>query len=208
MNIEMNTRQFAKELNDFFSSNKARAHNYLHARYSSLSDETIEDLYQEASIALYTNIIEGKAENLTCSLFTYFISICNNLAMKESRKTIYSIDIDDNRNGIFTGESEDGFIEEKISILEELVGYADISDEDEIHGVEWVEEKIREGVKNMKSPCDKILWSYYWDNMSYKDISDLYSGIDGFKNDKVVKTEASRCRNKFSMYLQSLNIKL
>ena len=81
--IALNRKQ-DKVLNDFAREYQSRTLSYLQKTYS-LSKEDSEDVFQEASIVLYRAAIDGKLDNLTSSLYTYFIGICNNKAHEQLR---------------------------------------------------------------------------------------------------------------------------
>lgn len=185
-----------RELNRFFLDNRTKSLNFLRKRYSSLSEDDLLDIYQESSLALFMNIHDGKLNNLTSSLYSYFLSICNNKALNTLRNTKRTLELDINKS--ITNEIDDDiFAESKISELESLV-YSNNS-----KLIEEDEERIRQCVKNMPKPCNQILWSQYWDKFSLKTIAELY----GMKNEAVVKVQAMRCRNKFSEYIKNHNIK-
>lgn len=185
-----------KELNRFFLDNRTKSLNFLRKRYSSLSEDDLLDIYQESSLALFMNIHDGKLNNLTSSLYSYFLSICNNKALNTLRNTKRTLELDINKS-IANEIDDDIFVESKISEIESLV-YSNNS-----KLIEEDEERIRQCVKNMPKPCNQILWSQYWDKFSLKTIAELY----GMKNEAVVKVQAMRCRNKFSEYLKNHNIK-
>ena len=77
-----------------FENEKGKAISFLRNRYS-ISDEDIEDIYQESLSALYLNIENGKLRELTCPFTSYFLQICNNQALKivNKRKGIKKKDV-------------------------------------------------------------------------------------------------------------------
>ena len=79
-----------KELNRFISDEKGKVLFYLRKKFS-LSDDDLEDIFQEASMALFLNGRNGKLSDLTCSMGTYFMRICINQTLKFLRKTSKSI---------------------------------------------------------------------------------------------------------------------
>lgn len=186
------------ELNRFLTDNRQKTVNYLLARFSVLASEDVEDIYQEASITLFLKIKNGEMPALTSSLYSYFLSICVHQALNKV-----------NRSGRFS-QFDDNFIDfdiepvqdDKLEELENLVGY-DIADEqtDQAY-LDWIEQEVREGVKNMKPPCNHILWSFYWDGLSHRAIADMY----GMKSEDVSKTQANRCKNKFSDFIKKVII--
>lgn len=196
----MNKIPKIKELNIFLEDSRRKAINYMRVRFSHLSDDDLQDIYQDASIALYQNIVEGRLEELSTSLFSYFMTICfnrTNVAMRHRFDTkplvenTYRDSMDD----------EIPVSDAKMSELESL-----IEDSDPLFSkhmqIEHQEQVIRDCVKNMKEPCNKILWSMYWDNFSHTMIADMF----GFKNANVSKTTASRCKDKFSKFLKENKI--
>ena len=56
-----------KELNSFISGEKGKVLSFLRNRYS-VSDDDLDDIFQEASMALFNNIRGGKLTKLTSSL--------------------------------------------------------------------------------------------------------------------------------------------
>ena len=57
------------ELNRFIAEERNKVLSYLRKKFS-LSDDDLNDIYQESSVALFLNIQEGKLTNLTCTLST------------------------------------------------------------------------------------------------------------------------------------------
>ena len=94
-----------------FENEKGKAISFLRKRYS-ISDEDIEDIYQESLSALYLNIENGKLQELTCPFSSYFLQICNNQALKLVNR----------RKGIKTDQiNEDRTILNDYEVLEEKV---------------------------------------------------------------------------------------
>ena len=79
-------RKREKVLNDFAREYKTRTLTFLN-QYFHLCKEDCEDVFQEASITLYLKATEGELDDLTSSLYTYFIGICKNKAFEQVRKT-------------------------------------------------------------------------------------------------------------------------
>ena len=69
------------ELNRFIADERNKVLAYLRKTFS-VSDDDLSDIYQEASLALFMNIRDGKLTNLTSTLFTYFLRICINQTLK------------------------------------------------------------------------------------------------------------------------------
>ena len=69
------------ELNRFISDEQGKVVSYLRKTFS-VSDDDLNDIYQESSTALFLNIRDGKLSNLTSSLSTYFLRVCINQTLK------------------------------------------------------------------------------------------------------------------------------
>ena len=54
---------------------------FLRKNYS-VSDDDLDDIFQEASKAIFINVQEDKLTTLTSSLGTYFMKICINQTLK------------------------------------------------------------------------------------------------------------------------------
>ena len=68
----------AKLIRQFITKERSKVLAVLRNRLS-VSTEDAEDIFQDACIALFNNIQNGKLKTLTCSLSTYFTQICLNM---------------------------------------------------------------------------------------------------------------------------------
>ena len=168
-----------------FENEKGKAISFLRNRYS-ISDEDIEDIYQESLSALYLNIENGKLRELTCSFSSYFLQICNNQALKIVNK----------RKGIKKGQIiEDRTITNEYEVLEEKV--------DDLYNfcmtTEEEDRKVRMQllvnniIASMTDTCKNILHGYYWDDFSTSTIADMFS----FSDANSVKAQKYKCVKKF-----------
>lgn len=203
-----------KELNDFLRDNREEALCILKRKYSSMSMAALEDVYQESSIALYKNIISEELIELTCPLFSYFVSICVNQTRKWYRNNVRTIkdDVVDKQEDDYLKEKhiiegrmvnvqrhdDEGFDMDRFSELTSLVG--SFKSTDNLVNIEhqsfW--SYIIEGAEKMSEPCNKILVGHYWKGLSYKEIAEAH----GMKSEDVCKTQASRCRKKFTEFIK------
>ena len=169
-----------------FENEKGKAFSFLRKRYDSLSDEDIEDIYQEAQSALYLNIENGKLQELTCPFSSYFLQICNNQALK----------IVNRRKGIKTKQiNEDRTILNDYEVLEEKVDelYSFCMTTEEEDRKLRLQLLVRKIIASMTDTCKNILHSYYWDDFSTSTIADM----SNFSNADSVKTQKYKCMNKF-----------
>ena len=174
-----------KVLNDFAKEYQSRTLSYLRNTFS-LSKEDCEDVYQEASIVLYRAAVDGKLDNLTSSLYTYFIGICNNKAHEQLRENwkaqiVYLEDYSVEANG------------EKYNVLlnkaEKLL---DLIDRDEKRANER-DRVVSDMVQQLPPPCDKLLWLFYRDALSMKVIAQMFN----YASESVAKVTKHRCQEKF-----------
>ena len=194
MKHQQNT--YSKLLDEFFSANREKSLRFLQYKFTALSSQDIEDVYQDAALVLYTKIANGELSSLDCSLYTYFLSICINQSHKQLSSYIKRIDTQiDVINDFCLNKIQ----EDKLSELESLV-FSPQEDKDEHEFINWIEQQVRECVKEMKPPCNHILQGFYWEGFSHKTLAELY----GMKNEDVCKTQANRCRNKFKEYIRKL----
>lgn len=170
-----------KDFNVFFSQERRKIIAFLCGKYN-LSKEEAEDIYQDSCLALFLNIKKGKLVSLTSSLSTYFAKICIFQTLKKKRDIIPTVNLDD----IHYNPSKLEFLleEQNFSVKQQEI-------------MEYI-------VTHLPEPCDKILWSYYYDNRCMSDIAKIV----GFKNADSVKAKKSQCirklRNRFTNSLNDI----
>ena len=159
-----------RDFNAFFTKERKKTVSLLRGRYN-LSQESAEDVYQDSCIALFQNIKDGKLVSLTTSLSSYFTKICIFQTLKKIRDTKT---VDSHDDGKYDS-----------SKVDELLGMDD--------GFSVKQQQAMEEIINhLPPPCDIILWTYYYDNMSMTEIAHL---ID-FKNSDSVKAKKTQCMKK------------
>lgn len=180
----------AKELNSFLEKERPKVISYLRKNFS-VSDEDLEDLYQESSLALYTNIHEGRLKTLTGTLSTYFLRVCINQTLTFSakkKKTIPMI----NESNLVGGEN---FRNDK---LDELFALSTFDETEEYRSrTERIVDKI---VDMLPETCRNIFGGYYWQNLSTKVIADMF----GYANANTVKAQKYKCVDKFKRKFNEL----
>lgn len=164
-------------LGRFFEKERSKALAVLKHRLS-ISKDDAEDIYQDACIALFENIKKGKLQTLTCSLSTYFTQIFLNLGNNFCKRVHSAVSFDQ----ILENTRYDDY---ELAKLEAVLGLDD--------GLSSEQTKMmREIVQNLPYPCEDILWSYYGDNLSMKEIADVI----GFNGADSVKSKKSQCMSK------------
>ena len=182
-----NVRQ---QLNEFASSQWEKTLSFLKS-YFSLSQSDCEDVFQESFIVFYNYATEGKLNDITSSLSTYFNSICRNKAHELLRKYGKEINIVDEYPDAF----KDDFDDDKIDTLLAL--------EDNSVNIEQRKAAlVQEIVEDLPEPCDKILWGFYRDGFSMKTLASMLN----YKSEGTMKVIKHRCCDKFkNRYSQLVN---
>ena len=172
-----------QDLNRFISGEKDRVQTYLRKNFS-VSDDDLDDIFQEASMALFINIRDGKLSDLSSSLGTYFMRVCINQTMKFIGKRSKAIPFyDENRL-----TNIDTLRDEKIYELYYLCLYNDESEQKY-----RTEKLVGSIIAAMTETCRKILHGYYWDDFSTATIADMFN----FSDANSVKTQKYKCVQKF-----------
>lgn len=167
-------------LDAFIKSQRERTISYLQRNFS-VSKEECEDIFQDSFIILYQNVKEGKLDNLTSSVSTYFMAICRNKTMELLRT-----------KGKYIHSPVDDAIQKSTAFLESKINKVLSFDNDDAP-IEQKEALVREIVKKLPSPCNELLWGFYRDGLSMKDLAERY----GYSNENTVKVTKHRCCNKF-----------
>ena len=171
------------ELNRFISDEQGKVLSYLRKTFS-VSDDDLNDIYQESSTALFLNIRDGKLSNLTCSLSTYFLRVCINQTLKFIGKKQKVVPLfNDN-----TITNKDAFRPDKIDELYQLC-----TEDEEAEKVTRSEKIVQSIIESMPDTCKNVFQGYYWDNLTTTTIADMY----GFSNANSVKTQKYKCLQKF-----------
>ena len=172
-----------QDLNRFISGEKGKILAYLRKNYS-VSDDDIDDIFQESSMALYLNICDGKLSNLTSSLGTYFMKVCINQTLKflgKSSKVVPLVDDSRISNGSAVRDDK----------IDELYGFCmDTEEEDRKIRMELLVNNI---IASMTDTCKNILQGYYWNDLSTSTSADMF----GFSDANSVKAQKYKCAKKF-----------
>ena len=178
------------EFNRFLSEERSKVFAYLHKAFN-LEDADLDDIYQEASVALYLNIKEGKLTKLTSSLSTYFLRVCINQTLKFLSKKKKTVPLFDDS----TVTAKNDFLADKIDKL-----YHWTTEEQSQEKQLYIERVIHAAIKSLSETCRNIFEGYYWNNYSTSVIADMY----GFANANSVKTQKYKCLSKFKQKYNEL----
>lgn len=155
--------------------------NTLRKRFSQLDYNTIENLYQDAFLAVYENLQAGKVREDT-SWSSYIIQIGLNLATKELRHSGLTDSIYESNNDNEEGRNEISRTVEKL--------LSECFDEDETmyQNVDALS-LLGEELNYTPEPCNTIIRLYYYAKMSMEDIATAVN----FKNATTAKSKKSQC---------------
>ena len=172
-----------REWSRFISGERGKVLTFLRKNYS-VSDDDIDDIFQEASMALFLNLRDGKLYSLTSSLGTYFMKVCINQTLKFiGKKSKVMPLIDENRISNKNAVRDDK--------IDELYGFCmDTEEEDRKIRMELLVNNI---IASMTDTCRNILHGYYWDDFSTSTIADMFS----FSDANSVKAQKYKCVKKF-----------
>lgn len=172
-----------QDLNRFLTEEKGKVLAYLRKKFS-ISDDDLDDIFQESSMALFLNIRDGKLTNLTSTLSTYFLRICINQALKSIGKQQKVVPLFD--DSMITNKDE--FRSDKIDELYRLC-----TEDEDAERVAQSERIVQNIIEVMPDTCKNIFKGYYWDNFTTSTIADMF----GFANANSVKTQKYKCLQKF-----------
>ena len=130
-----------------------------------VDEDMAADVFQDAVVCLYRNVVRGKLESLTSSLKTYLFAIGKNILRKKAQTQV-ALDSDD------------------LWIVENLQA------EPVDHFAENDRQRFVARLMNtLGEPCKSILRYYYFKGFSMEAIA---REMD-YKNENVVKTQKLRC---------------
>lgn len=155
--------------------------NTLKKRFASLSYDDIEDLYQQAFLAIYENLQAGRVREDT-SWSSYIIQIGLNLATKELRHTGITDSIYES-----SGDNEEGH--QQISRTVELLLSQLATEDESLYQNENAKSLLGEELSYMPEPCNSIIRLFYYDDMSMEEIAVAVN----FKNATTAKSKKSQC---------------
>ena len=150
-------------ISDLYTQFRGEAINWLYKQFK-LDDDQGAEVFQEAVIILYDNVMTGKLVELTSSIKSYLFSICKNKARELKRK------------------------QSKIDTHKDI-NALNLIHEDEIGNKNKLEEYIRvmnRCLLKLGDPCKTLLQLYYYQKMKMDEISIMmeYSNANSAKNQK------------------------
>ena len=172
-----------QDLNRFLSDERGRVLSYLRKQFS-VSDDDLDDIFQESSMALFLNVRDGKLSTLTSSLGTYFMKVCINQTLKFLGKNSKTMPLFDDRRIT----NSDFVRDDKIAEL-----YGACIDAEEEEKKTRMELLVNNIIASLTETCKNILHGYYWDDFSTSTIADMFN----FSDANSVKAQKYKCVKKF-----------
>ena len=139
------------------------------ARKFKLSDDDIVDVYQDAIIAFREKAVEGKLENLSCSISTFLFGIGKYMLFDKARKNNKKV-------ADFPLENEAyNYKEMSISFIEETPNEFQLL--------------LQKGFDSLGKKCKEVLTLFYYRGFTIDEIAEKLN----YNNKNVVKSQKSRC---------------
>jgi len=184
-------------LNKFLSENQDRTLAYLRKRFTALDEEDLKDVYQESSMALFLNLLDGSYQQGGAGLYTYFLRICINQALKAAHKGSSTVPLDVDVKVGDGDEYKDDKLDELLDFIYEVEDY-------EPHERARTENLVRAIMKELSERCQDLLWGHYGDGLSWEILAVMYE----LANANSAKTTANRCRNQFKDLFNQKNARI
>ncbi len=154
---------------EVYESNRGLFLNF--SRKYGLGDEDVLDVYQDAYIAFYENIQNGKLTELKSSVSTYLISIGKYKIMERLRKNSKK---QENDHALYAVPDEDLVLESFDIVQEDLTPHQKL---------------LQRYFEDLGEKCKAILTMFYYKKYSVKQIM----AAGHYNSENVVKSQKSRC---------------
>lgn len=201
-----NLNSIGTYINGVMTKSKA----FLRSRFSSMSESDIEEIFGNSEIALFEKVHrgelqvaegkikilnEGKLEDLRSTLLTYFNKVTWFQALKYLRSKGNNANHPNQNDRLFPAPDDRlfpaviGGVSNPLDD-QQIDALLSLTDDDGLTNEQ--KSMMRDIVKDLPSPCEEILWSFYGDGMDMKTIAQII----GSKNAAVAKQQKSRCMSK------------
>ena len=158
-----------KMLKRVYEENREKFLNY--AKRFNLSEEENIDVYQDAYVIFYDNIMSGKLETLTSSISTYLFGIGKYLIFDQMRKNKKKVG--SNYDISMVGESD-----ELVSTFE--LERTELTKEQKL---------LQKYFGTLGKKCQELLTLFYYRGLTIQEIME----VGGYNSENVVKSQKSRC---------------
>ncbi|MEO9891622.1 sigma-70 family RNA polymerase sigma factor [Aurantibacter sp.] len=141
------------------------------ARRYNLTEEENIDVYQDAYVIFYENIMSGKLETLTSSISTYLFGVGKYLIFDQMRKNKKTV-----------GEN---FDLSRVGESDELVSTFEM----EKPGLTTEQQLLKKYFSTLGKKCQELLTLFYYRGFTIQEIMET----GGYNSENVVKSQKSRC---------------
>lgn len=155
--------------------------NMLKRRFANLSYDDIDDLYQDAFIAVYENLQVGRVKENT-SWSSYMIQIGLNLATKKLRRVGITDSID-------APDDENPDSQNRVARTIAQIMASDYGIDEPLYNDINALKILGEELGFTPEPCNSIIRLYYYAEMSMEEIATAIN----FKNATTAKSKKSQC---------------
>lgn len=151
-----------------------------------------EDLTQEAMLVTFEKVHNGTLTRLTSSLKTYVIGVLKKKGLEAQRDQSKFASVP-NQSGQSTDDVIDPVdIGTAQNAIDRWLNKDSAEEQDELQSA------VYDIVTNMDDPCKTILWAYYWEGNSMREIATLMD----YNNARVATTQKSRCMTKLKTAME------
>ncbi|TYB79393.1 RNA polymerase sigma factor [Bizionia myxarmorum] len=155
---------------EIYEDNREKFLNF--ARKYNLSQDDTIDVYQDAYIIFYNNVMEGKIEGFTSSISTYLFSIGKYLIFDKMRKNNKTINPDFD-----------------LSLIRERDALVDASFDLDLDDLTTEQVLLKKHFSTLGKKCQELLTLFYYRGYTIKDIIETSE----YTSENVVKSAKSRC---------------
>lgn len=171
-NQEFLLRVYAEYRNEFIK--------WAEVRYGCDADDA-KDIFQDAVIAFYRNVADGRLTHMNSDIKTYLFAIGKNLLLNFKRKH-HRISDNFNLSDINGGTTNP------------------IDDMENIEEEEQRKELISKALEHLPEKCREILKLYYFENKDFESIAKKLN----YKSGKVIRKTKSECMKKMAVVMREL----
>ncbi|MBX2873958.1 MAG: sigma-70 family RNA polymerase sigma factor [Saprospiraceae bacterium] len=140
--------------------------------------EDLMDIYQEAFIVLYQNLVEGKIDDMKCSIRTYIFSVAKNLLFKQFR-TNSRVESTDTEAMYYLADEDLNVEEEWVATEKQL--------------------NLKQAIAQLGKVCQELLTLFYYHGLDQESIMQRME----YKNRQTVKSQKVRCMRQLEKLAKS-----
>ena len=167
---------------ELYNEHKDAFFGFLRKDFSSLDEDNLQDLYQEAWYAVYRNIKDGRLLQLTSTLKTYLFQIGRNQAISLVKKL--------NKMNSDEEVRDDGWDDEDIDDIEDVQAKKSLI--------------LRKAVDMLSESCRKIMKLFYFE---MKKLDEILYLLDDYSSKDALKTKKYKCMKRLEKLVKDTFVK-